>query len=239
MTDHPAPSGRRWLPVIIATALAVLGLLTWWEALRHPFPLTIVAEHLPVDLTRCIEGHPLNIALFRLVNDARLPLLDMLAAGMSAIQLGWMLLVVFALTWRFRPAKIAPLVTALLIETALVIILKHALPQPRPAGLLDDVYLIRPFFTNSLPSGDVALAAVLAGVLGMHERPSLRLLLWGFVAIIAWERLYIGVHFPLDCLAGLAIGALSAFAGTRKWPRPAPRQTQEREATLPIPTTEV
>ncbi|HOF87350.1 MAG TPA: phosphatase PAP2 family protein, partial [Armatimonadota bacterium] len=185
-----------------------------------------------VNLARSIEHHPLNIAIFRLVNHARHPLLDWITVGMTTIQLGWMLPVVFALTWRFRQAKLAPLAVALLLETALVIIVKKAFPQPRPAFLLDDVYLVRPYFTNAFPSGDVALMAVLAAILAPGERLPLRVLLWGGVALIAWQRMYIGVHFPLDCLGGIGIGIMAAVVA-RRWRQR--RRSHTREPAAPTP----
>ncbi|RJR14158.1 phosphatase PAP2 family protein [Candidatus Parcubacteria bacterium] len=75
----------------------------------------------------------------------------------------------------------------------------------------------------SFPSAHAALAAAFYGFLmyiAWHSIPSARLrtLTRGvFIAIIiavAFSRLYLGVHFLSDVVAGLALGVFSAWLGT-------------------------
>jgi undecaprenyl-diphosphatase len=76
--------------------------------------------------------------------------------------------------------------------------------------------------SHSFPSGHAASSFACATVLAAFA-PTLRWPLFILAAAIAWSRVYVGVHFPLDVLAGaawgLAIGIvilrLRALLGTR------------------------
>lgn len=58
--------------------------------------------------------------------------------------------------------KLKPFILALVLESALVHILKFAFKAPRPASMLKDVYLLEPLYHKSFPSGDTAMAFLLA-----------------------------------------------------------------------------
>ncbi|KOG21950.1 bifunctional phosphatase PAP2/diacylglycerol kinase family protein [Streptomyces viridochromogenes] len=90
---------------------------------------------------------------------------------------------------------------------------KRSVRRPRP--VLDPVPLGRQLkrqpITTSFPSGHAASAAAFATGVAL-ESPA-----WGLaVAPIAWSvalsRVYTGVHFPSDVVAGAALGAGAAFA---------------------------
>ncbi len=61
----------------------------------------------------------------------------------------------------------------------------------------------------SFPSAQTASAAAFAGVVGRHV-PALRLPLNVLAASVGFSRIYAGVHYPRDILAGWAIGKLVA-----------------------------
>ena len=69
-----------------------------------------------------------------------------------------------------------------------------------------------------MPSGHAATAAAAAGVVALLH-PRLRLPLVSLVAAIGLSRVYLGVHYPSDVLAGLALGLAIAWivvAGARR-----------------------
>ena len=61
----------------------------------------------------------------------------------------------------------------------------------------------------SFPSGHMAITTALA-VSAAFAFPRLRVVLWAYVATVAFTRVLFGAHFPLDTLAGTALGVVSA-----------------------------
>ncbi|HVE64320.1 MAG TPA: phosphatase PAP2 family protein [Mycobacteriales bacterium] len=81
--------------------------------------------------------------------------------------------------------------------------------------------------TSSFPSGHSASAAAFAvGV--ATEMPVMALPLGAAAAAVGYSRVHVGVHYPGDVVAGLALGAGLARATTRLWPVAphAPAQTR-------------
>lgn len=98
--------------------------------------------------------------------------------------------------------------------------LKSWLAHPRPAGVLPagDFHLIGPVLThNSLPSGHAATAFAFAAAVLCSLAPKDRLR-WGLplllgATLIGISRIAVGAHWPLDVLAGAAIGWLCGVFG--------------------------
>ncbi|WP_030807111.1 bifunctional phosphatase PAP2/diacylglycerol kinase family protein [Streptomyces sp. NRRL S-337] len=115
-----------------------------------------------------------------------------------------------------RPARRAALrgVASLAVASATVNTLgKRSVRRQRP--LLDAVPVIRQLtrqpFTSSFPSGHAASAAAFAtGV--FFENKWWGLALAPVAVSVAFSRIYTGVHYPGDVLAGAALGAGAAFA---------------------------
>jgi undecaprenyl-diphosphatase len=57
----------------------------------------------------------------------------------------------------------------------------------------------------SFPSGHAATSFAGATVLSAFV-PRLRVLFYVLAALVAWSRVYVGVHYPLDILAGAVLG---------------------------------
>ena len=72
--------------------------------------------------------------------------------------------------------------------------------------------------TSSFPSGHAATAV--AGALGLSLAwPRRRALFWALGALIAVSRVYLGVHYPLDVVAGAAAGWGCWYFATAATPR--------------------
>jgi undecaprenyl-diphosphatase len=76
-------------------------------------------------------------------------------------------------------------------------------PEPKP--------LVHVPHSGSFPSGHAATAFACATVLAWWDR---RLAVPAFVvaAVIAWSRVYVGVHWPLDVLGGAVLGLGIGYA---------------------------
>jgi undecaprenyl-diphosphatase len=90
---------------------------------------------------------------------------------------------------------------------------KRTVRRPRPA--LDPVPVVRQLkrqpITTSFPSGHSASAAAFATGVAL-ESPAWGAAVAPVAASVALSRVYTGVHFPSDVLAGAALGVGAAFA---------------------------
>ena len=100
------------------------------------------------------------------------------------------------------------------ISTVLVEVLKHLTKQPRPATLLEDVYLLEPLHLSFFLSGDSARAFALASFF-LWLNPKLGFVFLVYALLIAYGRVYLGAHFPLDVFVGAIIGIFSFLLALR------------------------
>jgi len=128
--------------------------------------------------------------------------------GDAAIILTILLWVAFAVR---RPFLGSVLVT--LIATAVAVSLfKHLFHHQRPPSLVEGLQVLGPYLKNfSFPSGHtttaVAVAWVLAGRFPVAAIPLLSL-----AALVAFSRVYNGVHFPVDVVGGALLGSAIGLA---------------------------
>lgn len=151
------------------------------------------------------------------------PLLDPVMWVITSLGLGWVqLLLLLAasgyLSWRrvgYSVARVVllPGIVAFLGSGVCAQVIKRLLPRLRPSNLPDA--LVAPderIFHNSFPSGHTTTAFALAcWVFLLTYRTRYRV--WGYLALllaglVGLSRVYRGVHYPSDVLAGAAIGML-------------------------------
>ncbi|MER5396211.1 phosphatase PAP2 family protein [Streptomyces sp. NPDC002599] len=117
-------------------------------------------------------------------------------------------------------------------------LVKWSARRPRP--LLEGVPAIRRLtrqpHTTSFPSGHSASAAAFATAVAL-ESTRYGLLVAPVAAAVAFSRVYVGVHYPGDVLAGVAIGAGAAALTCRWWPpRPVvPERERPAARALALP----
>ena len=95
---------------------------------------------------------------------------------------------------------------------------KHTFKRPRPCREEDLLEVMRyvasrcgryGFFSGH--SSNSMAAAVFAGLLLKPYYKNLIFILLFWSAVVAYSRIYVGVHYPLDIVCGLTFGALSGF----------------------------
>ena len=90
------------------------------------------------------------------------------------------------------------------------VILKPMVDRTRPYDVLDYTPLIPPVGDPSFPSGHTSASfAASTAIYAINKK-------WGiaayvFAAVMGFSRLYLGVHFPTDVLAGALVGTAAAM----------------------------
>ena len=161
--------------------------------------------------------------------------LDRLMIGVSAIgqqatvwlALGAMLAAWGRLPWKgFWQVVLSIVVTVLVVDAAL----KPAIGRERPSRANPELTaLVEPPATASFPSGHAATAFAGAFALARFV-PQVRTAFWLLALLVAVSRVYLGLHYPFDIVAGALVGlgcAAFSVGGTVWYSRdPAVRVSQ-------------
>jgi len=179
------------------------------------------------------------------------PLLDRLALEVTALGSGgvvvMMVLVSTAFLWMSKHRySVLMLWVALLGGEALNGLLKRAFDRPRP-----NLFQWKTTASlSSFPSGHAMTSVIVYVTLAyliarLEPSRAMRRLTLGFAAVlvlgIGWSRLYLGVHYPSDVLAGYAAGfAWSTFCAlgietVRHFRHRDPAAREERDLDQPVP----
>ncbi len=124
----------------------------------------------------------------------------------------WELLAIITLAIYLWDRKLGKILLATLILTAaLVYPLKYALDMPRPYTVNPEIRSIGGANgPGSFPSGHAAFAFSYTIVLsGLGIAPRVGLLV--VASAVALSRLYLGLHYPIDILGGVAIGVIAGL----------------------------
>ncbi|MEO0457376.1 MAG: phosphatase PAP2 family protein [Cyanobacteria bacterium P01_A01_bin.114] len=148
--------------------------------------------------------------------------------GISALSSQYTYMVIIALYyWLVSPSFSRQLGMALALSYLDNLLLKELFAQPRPFELNPDIAV--PLAQSkaegpSFPSGHTQGAATFWLFLALQEAR-----LWPLslvcIGLVAVSRIYLGVHFGVDVLAGGVIGLIFAWLGVRwlRWPRLNPK----------------
>ncbi len=153
---------------------------------------------------------PAELAVFRAINE--LPeLLSPLMQGaqfVGVLAVGPVAAVVAAALRRWRLSAACLVVTAEKLIAERVV--WQLVERSRPGKTIADA-IVRgdtPSVGVSFVSGHVVLVAGLAWVITPYLRGRWRALPWVVVLAVAFARIYLGAHAPLDVLGGLALGVV-------------------------------
>ncbi|MGL5354116.1 MAG: phosphatase PAP2 family protein, partial [Clostridium sp.] len=90
-------------------------------------------------------------------------------------------------------------------------ILKNIIQRDRPFINMDGIdNIIKAPTSYSFPSGHTTASFAAAGVLAMNFRNK-SFYIFTVAILIAFSRLYLGVHFPTDIISGIILGLMCAY----------------------------
>jgi undecaprenyl-diphosphatase len=159
-----------------------------------------------------------DAALFRLINEqGQNPLFDWFMPFMTELRNFTYVLIALGvwILWKERKAGAVFLVfvglTLAITDQLSSKLLKEIVGRVRPCHILENVRMLTDCNTSySFPSSHAvnifAAAWFLAQPLG-RAAP----VFFAIAAVVAYSRVYIGIHYPLDVLGGAAIGLLIAW----------------------------
>lgn len=89
------------------------------------------------------------------------------------------------------------------------LVLKDLIERPRPwidiSGLEPLIYASNP---NSFPSGHTCIAFAVAGIICRTQPQKWALASIAVAILMGFSRLYVGVHYPTDVIAGAVVGII-------------------------------
>lgn len=92
--------------------------------------------------------------------------------------------------------------------------LKWIIDRTRPYEICNTVYPFKVEKGSSMPSGHTAVAFATATSLSLQYKKWYVIApAYTWAASVGYSRLYLGVHYPTDVVAGAVLGTASAFAG--------------------------
>lgn len=155
-----------------------------------------------------------DIPVFRFINhDLSCPVLGPIMKMVSNLGGGelFFALGVAMLFFRKREIKMLGvlLIAGLTITYYMVSGLKILIARPRPFAALSDVIMLAQEKSFSFPSNHAATAFMAATLLSKHFKHYAVFYL--LAAIIAFSRIYLGVHYPTDVIAGAVLGVFTGF----------------------------
>lgn len=175
-------------------------------------------------IAACVRGgatQAFDDRVLRMLGTHRIPWLEAAMLEVTFLGTGLVMVVMAAVTALFLALTRQRTAAWLLLWAtigALVLNngLKHLFDRPRPQLFAWGTHAL----TTSFPSGHAMSAAAVYGTVALiaarlTRRRGVRAAVYGvcalLVALVAFSRLYLGVHYPSDVAAGLVVGA--AWAG--------------------------
>lgn len=157
--------------------------------------------------------HSLDISILQLINlsyhNIVLDNIFLMISNMGIIGFWVMVSVLLYLFGNKKGKKVAKkMIIVLLITTVITSVVKLVVMRPRPYVELTNLILLDLGTDYSFPSGHTTTATAMAYTLTKEYHN------WIFMIIplmVAFSRMYIGVHYPSDVLGGFLLGICMVY----------------------------
>jgi undecaprenyl-diphosphatase len=152
-------------------------------------------------------------AFLHAIQTVSLQPLDIIMAAITILgnPIFWFMVVAF-LYWQGKENESFHLVNLIAISSIVVGAIKNIVARPRPSANNFKVISIDTFDTNSFPSGHAALIAANFMYLKKFLKKRLQIIFAIIVVLVAFSRMYLGMHYLTDVIAGLVLGAIIGWA---------------------------
>lgn len=135
----------------------------------------------------------------------------------------YLLLLFLIMAWFLGHYQTKALALKAVITTALALSIGYLIslgyPHPRPFIIGMGHTLISHAPTASFPSNHMLIFSSIAFSYLFAQRLKLGLSLLLMAFLVAWSRIYVGVHFPLDMLGAFCVALLTNFLMQWLWQR--------------------
>jgi len=155
----------------------------------------------------------LDEEVFRVLNMAgSSTVLDAVMIAISVLGTTYALVILASIIWLKRRRELAfDCLVLLAIVSILVFLLKYAVDRARPFEVLDDVdfasiSLLSSASDPSMPSGHASKTFAIAALVALSRHKKAGALLLALACAVALTRIYLGLHWPSDVLAGAVLG---------------------------------
>ena len=188
----------------------------------------------------------INHKLFMVVNHADLPFLDAVMPVFTTLGGSWLvylylllLVVCYVIDKRFMPGRyIVVYSVATLVSIGAEEVLKGYFHVPRPALAIgmEHVRVLGKFSKSyALPSGHAIFSFMTAFTLSYGRSWRWKAPLFTFAFLVAYSRVYVGAHYPLDVAAGGVVGVVCGFIVWKVYEQAAKRFSPPRDGGITSP----
>ena len=164
----------------------------------------------------------LNLYLFHILNVPDQASIWMINyASLIAHDLVYLFLLIFAIAWFRGSYEVKTGIIKAFIFTAITLLMSEVLSAilntPRPFVMDIGRTLIEHAPTGSFPSNHMSIFSGIAFAYYFSPQRDLgRILIWT-AWLVAWSRVYVGVHFPIDMLGAFLMAIIVNLAGLPLW----------------------